>query len=198
MTGAYSWGPEGIITPALSFPGSQEDESHMLPLSYDINDQLLPVQPHLRGNLAIVLKEVLQALIFSPSLWIQSNMNLLEDLSYRTIDFPNLEWTIELLSPNPLILCCGNRLRQVYLESQDKLMEVAGWGKNPTKKAMAEWDAWETSCVKSSLRCKLLSSPSSIQPLSIPDPMLCPLLFPYCTFSCLPGFMCIPISSDTM
>lgn len=98
----------------------------MLPLSYNINDQLLPGQPHLKGNLAKVLKEILQALIFSPSLWIQCNMNLSEDLSYRTIDFLNLEGTIELMSPNPLILCCGNRLRQVYLESKKKLMAELG------------------------------------------------------------------------
>ena len=43
--------------PALSFLGSQEDENHLLPLSCDINDQLLPVQPGLRGNLAMVLKD---------------------------------------------------------------------------------------------------------------------------------------------
>ena len=54
------------MTPALSFfSGSQEDESYLFHLSYDIHDQLRPVQPDLRGNLATVLKDISEVQVFS-------------------------------------------------------------------------------------------------------------------------------------
>jgi len=58
ITGAY-YGPEDIIASALSFfSGSQEDESHLILLSYDIHDPLLPGLPHRKGNLVTVLKDI--------------------------------------------------------------------------------------------------------------------------------------------
>lgn len=57
ITGAH-YCPRGHNSNSSLFSGSQEDESYLLLLSYDIHDQLLPDQPHLKGNLVTVLKDI--------------------------------------------------------------------------------------------------------------------------------------------
>lgn len=68
----------------------------------------------------------------------------------------------------------------------------------PTKKAMAGWDTWETSWVKRSLRCQLTPSPSSIQHLPIPDPMLSPLPLLYLQLSTRPAQPWLPSQSSSL